>query len=403
MLTLIISSTGFFYLFKLLYKLLDDAVLAMAFTFLFLSSTVLLYYSNNFLPDASAFGLTLIGWYLFFEYLIGSRRKRTVIICFFFFSLASLIRVTYLINPISAVLSIFIYDISTGGDLKRAFRQNILPFILFSSSAILVLAWNLYVVHYNKVNNDYYFLVQARPIWGIARGEISFVWDHITIYWYHSYYYHRTTQFYFFIVIASLLFLKNAKKIVLIPSIFLLVGSTCYFLLFYAQFKDHDYYFIAILPAIILTVINSFICLRCKFPKIVNRNVVKILLIALCFLSLRFAGEMLAERYKNKGDSFAIIGSKLATTRQYLDSLGISTKAKVIIVTDETPNGGLYFINRPGWNIKDTTQESMGLVQKYISEGAEYILFTEKKFVDDKFTGQKIGEKNGISIYELTK
>ena len=41
------------------------------------------------------------------------------------------------------------------------------------------------------------------------------------------------------------------------------------------------------------------------------------------------------------------------------------------------------------------------LVQKYISEGAEYILFTEKKFVDDKFTGIKIGEKDGVVIYMI--
>ncbi len=401
LITLSIVSIGFCYLFKLLCLLLQDFVYALTFTFLFISSTILLYYTNNFIPDASAFGFTLIGWYFFFAGLKNKEKKKYFLLCFVFFLLASLLKVTYFINPLSAILSLFVIDLYSGSSTKNLFKKNTLPLSAFILSFLLTLSWNSYMLHYNSVNHDTYFFTHVLPIWSMDNNEIAIVWDHICNYWYSNYYYQSTLHVFLVLVIAGFLLIKKSDKQILIPSFILLLGSLCYFLLFFGPFKYHDYYFIALIPAIILVITNAFVAAKNKFPKWINHSVSKTLLILLCCLSLYYAKKRVHQRYDDTKDLYASIGFKFADTREYLDSLSISENAKIIIVTDNSTNGGLYFINRSGWSVGDTSEASKINIKKYISQGADYILFTDKKYVDLGLGGVKVGEKKGVLIYKL--
>ena len=265
----------------------------------------------------------------------------------------------------------------------------------------MVLSWNLYVTYYNNINNDTYFLIHPRPIWIISKNEIAEVWEYMTNYWYTSYYYPATFTVFLIIFGESILFLKKSDRMMLIPSFILAIGSICYLMLFFAQFKSHDYYFIALIPCIIFLVINSFIALKNKFPELINNYIAKLLLVYLCVLSLNFARKNLIQRYEKREDLYASIGDKLSTTRHYLDLIGVSKNAKIIIISDNTLNGGLYFINRPGWSVSDVSEAEVRLVNNHINEGADYIVFTDKKYIYKGFIGIKIGEENGILIYKL--
>ncbi len=401
LITIFIVSTGFFYLFKLLYLLLHDVTYAIGFSFLFLSSTVLLYYTNNYLPDASALGFTLTGWYFFHSYLKKKSKKYPIFICFLLFTLASLIKVTFFINPVAAILVLVAFELSGKTGMINSLKRNLLPFILVVSSFAFVLGWNLYAIHYNKVNHDTYFLLRSNPIWSMSRDQIAVVWDYISHYWYSRYYYQSTIHVLLVIILAGLVFIKKSDRIILFTSLLLVPGGICYFLLFYAQFKDHDYYFIALIPVIIFVTINSFIAIRKKFPGLINAIFVKLLLLTLCILSLSYARSKLIQRYQDTNDRFASIGNKLSTTRPFLDASGIPGDAKFIIVADQTPNGGLYFINRPGWSLKDTSDISKAALRNYIGEGADYILFTGKEDLVKNFDGIQAGEHNGILIYKI--
>ncbi len=96
---------------------------------------------------------------------------------------------------------------------------------------------------------------------------------------------------------------------------------------------------------------------------------------------------------------FASVGFKLAETKEYLDSIGIPENAKFIIITDKAPNGGLYFINRPGWNIPDTSESSLSKLKSCINS-ADYILYTDK--ISPTFDyGTFVGENNGIVLHKV--
>ena len=98
--------------------------------------------------------------------------------------------------------------------------------------------------------------------------------------------------------------------------------------------------------------------------------------------------------YSNTGDV-------LSGTRQFIDSAGIPENAKFIIDTDPAPNGGLYYINRQGWNVSDTSLTGNAEINRYISKGADYILFKDKKYISNSFNGIKIGEKNGVTVFKI--
>lgn len=392
LITILIASFGFFSLFKLLILILNDTLYALLFTFLFLSSTVLLYYTNNFLPDASALGFTLAGWY--YLYLFIKEKKKCLIVAFSFFTLSALLKATYFINPIAAIVSIIIYDLLKKNKLLEIIKSNIRLLLVFFISAILLFSWNYFAIHYNAINKDFYFLVSTRPIWDMDQKSIVDVWDHISHYWYSKYYYQSTIHFFVITFLLGLIFIKKANKSILIPSIILLFGSIFYILLFYAQFKDHDYYFITLIPTVIILVINAFIILQNRFPNVLNKPYSKILLLGLVVLSINYSRDKLADRYGNNYNESAEIGLILTNANVNLDALGIDQRAKVVVLKDRTPNGGLYFLNRKGWNIGDTTEVN---VSKYKKLGADYLVNT----TSIQFDYPKIWENKGVSIFKI--
>ena len=397
LITLIIVSFGFFSLFKLLFLLLGDLFYAFVFSFLFLSSTVLLYYTNNFLPDASALGFTFAGWYYFYCFFNKLKSKRYLSTSFLFFTLGSLLKATYFINPIAAMLTVLVYDFFAKYKIIATFKTNWFVLLAFIASSLVVASWNFYAYYYKITNHDYYFIFGARPIWKLSRERILEVWDFMSRFWFSEYYFQSTIHFFTIVFIVGMLFIKKSNRVILIPSVLLMIGSLFYWLLFFVKFIDHDYYFIAFIPSIIFIVINSFITIKNRYPRIINSYAVRILILSLNVLSINYARIKVEHRYNSSEDSYSKIGTILNHTREYIDSLGICKDAKIIVFTDKTRNGGLYFLDRKGWSIKDSTVKNIEKIDEYKTRGAQYLINTTTMHFDY----QKVGTHNAVSIYSL--
>ena len=402
LITITIVSSGLFFLFKLLEKLLKSTAYALIFTFLFFSSTVFLYYTNNFLPDASALGFTFIGWYFFYDFLPDRDNKKSLITGFLFFTLSSLLKVTYFINPAAAILTLAACDFSKKTNVKQFVKKNFLILSLFGISIIILTGWNLFAILYNKANHDNYFLVSAKPIFEMNTEGIKETWGNITGYWYTRYYSNDTFNALFFIIIAGFVFIKRSNRTIFKTTLFLTAGSLIFFLLFFAQFKDHDYYFLTLIPAIVFLTVNSFVALQNRFPKIINNYITGIILLILVVISMNYAKEKLAERYDNKRvDIFSDIGNVLSGADKELDSLEISPESKFIIFTDKTPNGGLYFIRRPGWSIPGDSEKNLKDLEKHIRQGADYLLCTGNNYPASVRNYNLIYKSEKYSLYKI--
>ncbi len=403
--TLIISSIGFLYLYKLLKDFFKSEYFAIIFTFLFISSTVLLNYSINFLPDPSALGLIFIGWFYFYNFIKSREKSKNLIIAFVFFTLAALLKVTFFLHPLSAFLTLICLDVLAKKSFKIILKENIKAISIIFFSLLIIVSWNLYMIDFNTKNQVKSFLFEPLPIWNLSKKEIFEVWDYMSNYWFTKYYFQTTFHLFFLLIILGIVFIKKNEKSLLLSAIFVFLGSLSFFMLFYSQFKEHDYYFITLIPAIVFLVSSSFVSLKNKFPNLINHISIKLILAFICVLSLNYASKKLAERFDIKNDLYATIGEKLVTTENFINSLKISKKAKFIIVPDLTPNGGLYFINHPGWSVKDSSIASILEYKKYLKSGAEYVLFTDKEYFD-KFNSSNLEflkEKDGKFICKINK
>ncbi len=402
LITLFIGSAGYYFLYRLITRFIENFLQSMALTFLVISSTVLLYYTNNFLPDVSALGFTLIGWYFFYSYLNNQSNHKSIVFAFLFFTLSALLKVTFFVNAIAALLTALILFNQQKQSIFKAILDKKQFIFIFLISALVVFLWNGYVIYYNTVNQSFIFLVEPRPLWKLSPIDRKIVWDYITRYWYSKYYYQTTIHIFTGFAIVGILLFRRANRALMITAVFLASGCFCYCLLFFAQFKDHDYYFITIIPGVIFIVLNGFVGLKNSFPKIVSHFIVTLLLITLSCLSINYARQKLNDRYSDSTDTYAAIGQKLQGADKWLDQLYVNSEARVIILGDSTPNGGLYFINRQGWSIGNSSNNLQQLLNYYINNGADYLLATDSTQVKN-VNGIVVGQQNGLVLLQLKK
>jgi len=404
--TLSIVCFGFYNLFQLLKLLLNDIFYAFIFTFLFFSSTVLIYYANNFIPDASSLGLALAGWYYFYLHFKGIEKNKNLYAAFLLFTFSSLLKVTSLINPIAAVGSLMLLQLFSNYTLLDVIKQNLKLISLFITTLVIVYAWNSYVIEYNELNNSPFFLVKARPIWDMEKPQIDNVWNHIYNYWYSSYYPSKTFKLFAVIIILGIIAFKKFDKFQAILTVVISIGTIAYGLLFYEQFQNHDYYCINVLPALIFIIISSFMAVRLRFPFLSHNLITRISLLIICLLGFDHVRNQLTERYQNTNDPFASVGYKLDGINNYLNDLYITKSSKVIVLSDYTPNGSLYFLGRKGWTIPETNDEGYRNIESAIKNGADFAIITDEKYLKEEkllsMIGKQIGKRKGVYFFKIS-
>jgi len=266
----------------------------------------------------------------------------------------------------------------------------------------ILAVWLIFVIYYNNSNQSTYYSTTIHPIWTLSHKTINDIWKYITEFWYTKYYFQTTFHVFIILVVGGLISYKKIKSELLFISLFLCVGSVFYILLFYKMFQDHDYYFITLLSAIFFLIVASFQGIKERFPKISNHLLVKISFLIICVLSLNYYKLKLNQRYTNNTDDISIIGKKLTTIEPYLTSIGVEKKAKIIIATDLSQNGGLYFLKRQGWVIKTFSETSQTEIKELIDKGADYLLITDTFPIELRKKFKKIiFQEKGIIIVKL--
>lgn len=385
-------------MYKIIYLIIKDSFYTYFFTFLMLSSTVVLYYFNNFLPDPAALGFTLVGWYFFLKVFYSSADKYFIAISFFFFTLASLIKVTYFIHPVAIVVSLLIAHFSLKKEKTKAGFMNY-TLIAFIFSLILVLSWwFVFVLDYNQSAGDKYFLTTIRPVWSLSKLEIAEVWHSVSISWHNHYLYQNSYYLIALLLLFGLPFALFKKSFMNFVTIALLAGSAVLFTVFYAQYRDHDYYFLNYFIPLVFLLLHAFNAVKVKFPSVINAVYLKLILVLFCAFSLFDTAVMVNKRYENSRDIFSEVGFVLHDFDKILDSLEISGKAKFIIYPDYTKNGGLYTIKRKGWNISETDSGIYARIDHYSAAGAEYLI-TIKPLTE--LTFDTVYAKESLTIYQL--
>lgn len=312
---------------------------------LILLSTVVLYYSNNYLPDIAALGLTLAATSLAYSGSGGitSRERRAALLLFTF---AALIKITYAIYPLAWFIGLMT-------DRAKKDRPGILVRMIFRWCAlwiIPVVLWWSYVLKYNKdAGNDYYFN-RSIPIWNTPHEQLEATTDLVLHYWKNSYIPEGTQYFIPVAVIVLLVsaFKKRENADFFLPVSFL--GVAGYILLFYQKFHDHDYYFLVAVPFLLHLFLRAFHRVDQWWPTLRMRMVAAAVYLSFIAAAYTYVSAKLQNRYQTV-DATEVFQPALREIRDRLNTSDPRHHIKPVVIGDSTVNGTLFMLERKGWTL----------------------------------------------------
>jgi hypothetical protein len=373
---LLIVAFGMIAAFAISKRFISNRFYAVLPPLLLIASPVLTYYSFNFLPESVSLSLSLIAWYFFL-----CRNDKGLFLTALFCSLAVLIKVTSVINPVAMLAS---------------------ALFTVKSNAI---AWYAYAAWLNEHYHSSVFLLHAKPSFNLE--EIIAVWQAMEKTWFWRFY--SVNYFILLAVVTIPLFVTIRKKISLLASIVMLLyaGAFSFFLLMCSQFKEHDYYIIPLMPALFFHWI-----LLCRFYETHFRHravtyTFFVLMAGITGITVSEAKNHIRTSCKKTSWKYSpLYYDRYFSMEQELITAGIGKQDKVISIPDKSPQISLYLMNRKGITLPGNTSES--LFEETISDNDFHYLIHNTlgdsiaPSLAERLKGLNcIYSHNGIVIYQI--
>ena len=362
---LIIISGGFMAAFQFMHRRVKDFVVATSLTMILITSTVVLYYASNFLVDSAALGLALLGIERFDRFR-SSEMTRHYVLSVLFFTLSCLLKITFAIWPLALFGALFSFQKPF---LKRAHLALLLPVV----SAVI---WFSIATLYNQRSGDDYFLTSSIPIWKLNTGEAAQLMDAVTHYWVGSYYPPITR---WALLFALVLFMWNIKRHDRFELKFMAIafaGIVCYFLLMGRAFINHDYYFLPIIPGILL-LLSSLAVPLLRLNNIKIQRALTLVPVVVCLGAVTYTSQKLERRYFMSNDPF---DDAALSIREEISTHGLpmpQDAQPVIVIGDPTRNGTLLHLKSKGMTYPDLRRFESAIDRHHVPEHASMIYSTE--------------------------
>lgn len=402
--TFVVSMTGLLFLF-LLSRKITHSPLKSAFmvVFVFLCP-VYSYYQIGFLPSIPAVSFIFIAVYYSLSYN-DTKQTSYFIISLLFFLLAALIRLPFVIFLCAA----FLQECWVCWKEKRTCKKVIVSFVL---AFAIFAGYYFYNVHLSRVYGNV-FLDHFTP----AKSKSEFFDTLCEIYkrWLPHYF---TWWHYGFMILLSLLcivFFNKKKKTIqemkkyTVGFIGISIATILYFILMQRQYLAHDYYFLDsfFVPVILLCV---FLMRHVPIHSFKQKIYFGILFLAFTFFSFKTNMEIQASRYETgPWDRVEITHQNFRGTEAYLDSLGISKNAKILVIDAYSTNIPLILMNRKGYTVMLTSRDMISTALFFCKW--DYVAIQETYLVSDIIQNypiitsllEKIGGTGKVSFYQWSK
>jgi len=409
LMNILIMFAGLALLMKMTEHFLKDSYWAIIMVLFLFTSPTLVYYTNNFLTNITAFGLVLVAWYFFYSHY-QNNSTRSYILFFVFFALAGLLKISSLLSLLALLALIILHHlihlVKKEGSTPVFRRTNLIGFILVLA---MVSSWYIYARFYNGRHNDGYFLIGILPIWDADWNHITRIFNAIKDHLKHAYFHPVMSWSLVFMWFFNILFYKRTNPFLLGLTILTTLGMISFGLLFYQALEQHDYYMINQMILVPLIIIAFLDLLKQRFPYLYHALMIRLLFVVLLIFCMAFTRTHINYRYSPDGwenENRTLYTYGLETIEPYLDSIGVGKEIKVICGTDHSINISLYLMNRKGWTGFNLHDDSLMIASK-IEEGARIMMAYEKKGTDLKWMtpfiniNDKVGQYQNISIFTL--
>ncbi|MFV0269308.1 MAG: ArnT family glycosyltransferase [Draconibacterium sp.] len=140
LINILIVFSGLFSLFKLSGRILKDTFWSFFIPLIVFTSPLLIFYTNNFLSNAPAFGLALTGTYFFYRY-DEKHNKKWLILSMAFFTLSGLLKITSLIIFMAILGTIVLDGIIKVWNKKQTIKSTLLKIVTFLYVLVVIAVW----------------------------------------------------------------------------------------------------------------------------------------------------------------------------------------------------------------------------------------------------------------------
>jgi hypothetical protein len=425
---LLIVYLGLFYLFKLSYQFLADSFWSIYIPILLFTSPVLVYYANNFPPNAPAFGLALIGLYHYWKF-VQTKRLKFLYISILIYLLAGLIKPTALLS-FGAIIAIHVISqINYVRNILSIPRIGKLSHLLPMIGVFVVFyIWVLWVRNYNQEGITGLYTTGFRPVWDTENiYEVLYYGTQLYTFMYPAFFSHAALVIILTAFAWLIIKFQKTDRVLMSFTITIFIGILFYLLLFIKGFTVHDYYLINLLIFIPLTSIAFLHYMKSNQINLYYSKAFRGLAVVGLILVMYNTMVMQRVRY-DLGDTFVkhtiLLDDQqksfwrgmhveyknryeaLETITPYLRELGIKRTDYVISVPDRTPNVSLYMMDQKGcseYGLFD--KEGNDRIGEYINTGTRYLIVNEPGYLNKPFLGKyidkKIGEYKGVQIFTL--
>lgn len=405
LISLIIVSIGLFYFYKLCNHFTKSIGISIMLVVAVILSPVFLTYTPNFLPDAPSMCLGLASWYFFFKFQ-RTDAKRDLNLFVILASLASLIKsVSGMIFVV--IICLLILDklrFFKTSDSQRLFKDHgrILKAVLLG--IMFPVAWYMYATWLTQHYKNPAFALQTMMVDSMeAFKEVLLYMKNLWREYYYSYEGYILLIASFIVVTIGI---KYANRLLLSITVLYGIGSCFYFYLFLNQFRNHDYYIIAMLPVafFLLLTLGEMVC---RFADS-RFSVLRIVFFFVLFFNVKESlvyGRKIYQR-RNTPQVYYWSGDYRAyeDLEPKLRKAGIERTDKFIVAFDESYLGSLYLMDQLGVAIMGWTPVED--LDKYMkNDEMKYLVLNDSarfnKFYPNTLQDKIIMYHRGLIIYKL--
>lgn len=397
---LLFSFIGLFYLFKLSLLWTDNFYKSIFILVFAATSPVFVYYQGGFLPTIPSLASSIIGVYFYSKYLFTNKNKHFNF-CILFLSIAALSRTTFAI-PLIALF---------GLELLRVLRKNsnLKSKIAPVAISVMVILFYLFYNNYLRAKYGAIFLNYILPASSFqdAVEIIRKVKENWSLQYFTSIHYIVFTLSFLssiFFIISKRQPLQKERSVFLSLIIIIFIGCIAFSVLTLRQFVAHDYYFLDTfyLPFILLLIMALSII---PIKNGLWNNFISIITILIFSIPVIISSinSQKERRVSGYWDKTAATINNFRNSESFLDSIGVSSNSKILVIDAHATNIPLILMNKKGYPIILITREN---IQKSFEWDYDYIAIQNEFFLSDVYTVypeiisriEKIADNGRISI-----
>lgn len=401
---LLISLAGLYSVFRTLHQYTGNLIMALFGGLLPFTSPVFVNYTISFLPNTVAVSVAFAGWAFFYRYILGKRNLH-LLISVLLFTLSMLLKASAGISLV-AISGWLIAEMVFHRKITPITERRYRTILYFTTGAVIIFGWYLYASRYNSIHGGKYTFNSLWPIWELSSGEIRERMEIARTLWKNQLFDHRVLWISLGLWPFLMIFIRRLEPFLRYLLVALPAGTILYMLLWFQGLRDHDYYYIDMVPVILLFWVSAF-RLSLTFSRRFSHAVsfVSIIIIVMGAINCRKAIE---DRYSGWMNNWYVDNLEAVyETGLMLDTMNIVPNDAIIIsIPDPSINSSLYMLNRKGFTDFGSDFSKPGQIDNRIAKGAGFLVINDSSLLKDSlvipYTVNPVFSHRNVTIYDLS-